>query len=217
MKKKQTKKKIQQKQKLKTQFNSKELIKLLDDQHKRGQYKDFSLYGLSFAKIPIINFTPEINKYLQKYPNETYIGFTKCHLDNLEGLEFQGDKVLSIKMNYNNLKGDSLLRISKLFPNITYLDLSHNQITKIDDLKHLNNFKKLEHLDMRFNPVKRYKDYKKIVFEQIPQLQNLDDDQEIDDSLDNSSRDNWLSSQDESEASLNESSDYVKIKKKVKK
>ncbi|CAK84903.1 unnamed protein product (macronuclear) [Paramecium tetraurelia] len=231
MKKKQTKKQQQQQQKKQTPLNSGQLIKLMDEQHKKGQYKEYPLYGLNFAKIPIITFTPEINKYLQKYPNESKyctdmtliasIGFTKCYLNSLEGLEYAGEKVATIIMNYNNLQGDSLLKISKLFPNITHLNLSHNQISKIEDLQHLNKFKKLEHLDLRFNPVKRYKDYRKIVFEQIPQLQLLDYDQDVDDSMDNSSRDNWLSSQveeSESEASFDdESSEDVKPKKKVKK
>lgn len=32
------------------------------------------------------------------------------------------------------------------------------------DLKYLKELKQLEHLDLSFNPVKKYRDYKKLIF-----------------------------------------------------
>ncbi|CAD8055413.1 unnamed protein product [Paramecium sonneborni] len=215
MKKKQTKKNQNNNSKL----SITKLIKLMDDQHKRGQYKDYPLYGLSFANLRINIITPEINKYLQKFPNEIS-RFYKMSFMQFGRIGLSRRKINFNKYElYNYLRGDSLQKISTMYPNITHLDLSHNLISNIEDLNHLKNFKNLQHLDLCFNPVKRFKEYRKIIFELVPDLQNLDDQQDIDDSDDNSSRDNWESNQEESEseASFNEESSDEDVKPKKRK
>lgn len=98
----------------------------------------------------------------------------KCELISLDNLSVDGSKVESVRINYNYLKGDSIKIISKLFPKLRYLNLRHNLISDLDvwikklnyskDLKDLKELKELEHLDLSFNPVRNYRDYKKIIF-----------------------------------------------------
>ncbi|CAK82157.1 unnamed protein product (macronuclear) [Paramecium tetraurelia] len=226
------KRKNNAKQQEKKKFDSSQLIKLMTAQKQKQQKgsKDVeNLIGMSFYKIPIQKFSPEINQYLQKYKKESKnmhnfkatVSFIQCNLSSLEGLKFDGKQVKHLRADYNSLKGDSLQFIAQNFPNLLTLNLKHNQIANLEDLVHLQRLKNLEYLNLSFNPVKQFQDYKSTIFQYLPELQNLDNDADVDDSMQDTSEDLMLySSEEESESSFDdyeESSDEDQKKKNKRK
>ncbi|CAD8141061.1 unnamed protein product [Paramecium octaurelia] len=209
-------------------LDSSQLIKLMTaqkQQQQKGSKNVNALIGMSFYKIPIYKFSPEINQYLQKYNKEQTVSFIQCNLSSLEGLKFDGKQVKHLRADYNSLKGDSLQFIAQNFPNLLTLNLKHNQIANLEDLVHLKQLKNLEQLNLSFNPVKKFQEYKSTIFQYLPQLYILDHDADIDDSMQDTSDDFMLhSSEEESDSSFDdyeESSEEDKKKqnkrKKVKK
>ncbi|CAD8147058.1 unnamed protein product [Paramecium pentaurelia] len=215
------KRKNKSKQQQKVKLDSSQIIKLMTAQkqkQEKGSKNFCNLIGMSFIKIPIYKFSPEINQYLQKYNKETTVSFIQCNLTTLEGLNFDGTQVKYLRVDYNSLKGDSLQFIAQHFPNLITLNLKHNQIANLEDLVHLKHLKNLEDLNLSFNPVKKYQDYKTTIFQHLPQLSNLDNEMDTDDSMADTSEDLILQSSEdeESEASFDDYEESSEEDKKQK-
>ncbi|CAD8058536.1 unnamed protein product [Paramecium sonneborni] len=217
------KRKNKSKQQERIKLDSTQIVKLMTAQKQKGSKNNIRFIGMSFIKIPIYKFTPEINQFLQKYKKESTVNFIQCNLTSLEGLNFDFEQVKHLRIDYNSLKGDCLQFIAQNFPDLYSLNLKHNQIENLSDLVHLKHLKNLQDLNLSFNPVKRQQDYKQTIFKLLPQLLNLDNEMDIDDSMADTSEDMILQSSEnesESEASFDEledSSEEDKKKKNVRK
>lgn len=64
--------------------------------------------------------------------------------------------------------------MSKYAETLTVLKLAANKFTELDDLKHLTALKSLKNLDLMGNEVTDAADYKKKVWEMLPDLEVLD-------------------------------------------
>ncbi|MED6279251.1 Acidic leucine-rich nuclear phosphoprotein 32 member E [Characodon lateralis] len=94
-------------------------------------------------------------------------------------------KLRKLEVSDNSISG-GLDTLALKCPNLTYLNLSGNQIKELSSIEALQNLKNLKSLDLYSCDVTAADDYRESVFELLPQLVYLDgfdqEDNEVPDS-----------------------------------
>jgi len=114
---------------------------------------------------------------LEQYKNLVHLSLSNIGLKSLENFPYIKDLYyLSIKNN--ELNGNDFDLIPKLFPGLKKLKISGNKIEKINNLEKLNSLK-LRKIEVKNNPFTiGNKAYKKKLFNMIPSLEIVDQEDE---------------------------------------
>ncbi len=118
-------------------------------------------------------FTKEEKLCLEEYKNLIHLSLNNIGLKSLENLPaIKGLYYLSIKNN--ELNGDDFNLIPKLYPGLSKLKISGNNIEKINNLMKLRNLN-LRKIEVKENPFSiGNKNYKNKLFQILPSLEIID-------------------------------------------
>ena len=110
------------------------------------------------AKIHNVKDITKIN--FIRYAFNDISEISKCI--NLESVSFSSNQITSLKY-FKDMK------------NLEELSLANNNISDINEIRYLSPCTKLKKLWLKGNPISRYREYRQIVINYIPSLEELDD------------------------------------------
>ena len=120
------------------------------------------------------NFTTEEKTVLEKYRNLVHLSLNKIGLKSLEN--FPCIKNLHcLSLNDNNLNGEDLDVINKLYPYLHKLKICGNKIEKFDIFEKLENCGSLDKIEVKDNPfINEDNNYKEKLFNKLPKIKAID-------------------------------------------
>lgn len=119
-------------------------------------------------------FKPEDCEMLKKFKNLTKLTLNQTGLQSLENLpSIESLSVLELTDNHlNNV--EMLKYIVKNYPNLRKLQIGGNHFKNIKDFEELKGLSKLEKLGVEFNPCAEDNNYRKHLFEILPNVKVID-------------------------------------------
>ena len=141
-------------------------------------YKNLLLDGID------LDLQPEDKKMLDKFQNLEFLSMNGCGLGSLKNLPSL-PLLYKLDLSNNALRGDKLISLGKLFPNMQILILSNNIIRDFNDAiriqlqkafpgSSMSKSNKLLKIDLRSNPVTEKPNYRDKMFELFSCLEQLD-------------------------------------------
>jgi hypothetical protein len=139
-------------------------------EHKPSEIEELILDSL----FKIKSFNNEQKEYLEQYTNLLHLSLNDIGIETLDNFpKIHSLQVLEI-MN-NNLTGEDLNKMVKLYPSLYKIKLSHNKISNMNNIiggiKHSN----IEKIEILGNPMlKGISGYRRELFNKIPKLKIID-------------------------------------------
>ena len=118
--------------------------------------------------------TKEHKTTLEKYVNLQSLSCSKIELKSLKNMPYLPNLII-LELDNNELTGNDFNEIIDLYPNLCKLSIGNNKISTYDCLKPLVKMTKLEHINIKGNPLSKKRDYSRDkVFEILPSLIAVD-------------------------------------------
>ena len=140
-----------------------------------GPHKPEDLEELILDEISedIKSFNIDQKESLELYSNLYHLSLNNIGLENLSNLPLIKG-LMYLSLNNNNLKGDDLSIIPKIYPNLYKLKISGNKIESIDKLSNLNELQ-LKKIEVKDNPFsKNDTQYKEKIYKMFPTVEIVD-------------------------------------------
>jgi len=149
---------------------SQEIFEKIKNKYNESQIND--VQDIVLDTFPIKEFTQEIKDYMEKFINVTKLSLNMCLLKNLSFLP-QFKNLIEIELSDNHLHGKDIEILSQ-FQLLNQIKIANNKIENFNDLEPLKKLRDLSFLDLSENPVIKTKDYRKKLYDMIPNLVYLD-------------------------------------------
>lgn len=144
------------------------MLKAQDDEAKPEEYDNLVLDELAIATL-----SAEDSKFLETFTSVEVLCMNETGIRSLENLPTM-PLLKRFELQENKLSGDELKHLSKYASTLVVLKLASNKFTTLDQLNSLTGLKELKNLDLGANAVTEVADYKKKVWELLPNLEVLD-------------------------------------------
>ena len=146
---------------------SKEALDVIKKELQVGQVEELYLDDL-----PIITITPELKKEIEKLPDLMCLSMNNCSLSSLNNFPTK-PALIRLELMENKFPAKDLVYVASVSA-LQSLSLGSNKIATIADLAPLKKLTNLIQLDLSDTEFSKTADYRKSVFELIPNLQVLD-------------------------------------------
>ena len=146
---------------------SKEALDMIKKELQVGQVDELYLDDL-----PIITITPELKKEIEKLPDLACLSMNNCSLSSLNNFPTK-PALIRLELMENKFPAKDLVYVASVSA-LQSLSLGSNKIATIADLAPLKKLTNLIQLDLSDTELSKTADYRKSVFELIPNLQVLD-------------------------------------------
>ena len=146
---------------------SKEAIEAIKKELQAGQVEELYLDDLQ-----IVTISPELKKEVEKLPDLMCLSMNNCSLSSLNNFPTK-PALIRLELMENKFPAKDLVYVASVSA-LQSLSLGSNKIATIADLAPLKKLTNLIQLDLSDTDLSKTADYRKAVFELIPNLQVLD-------------------------------------------
>jgi len=136
------------------------------------ELKPLDFENLILDDIQINELTADDAAYLETFSTLGKLCLNHTGLKNLNNLPAK-IPIFKLELSDNKISGDELSKLA-IYEKLTVLKIYNNKIETLDQVKSLAVLKDLVQLDLSENPVCKVEDYRKKVYELLPELQILD-------------------------------------------